>query len=131
MTGKPIEAETCKGWFATSLVNDERFTPKSQEEIDNSEELIKAFEHRVNTLIQKSGMTLGNLIKGKKIHPLNAWNNLQPYFLNSLGKAFSEMVTVKAFLKEGVNECQHEGTKEALLRAVSYTHLTLPTICSV
>lgn len=65
------------------------------EELLKSENLIKAFEHRVNLLLQRSAMKLSSkLAEGTNVNPIEAWNDTQAFYLNPLGKAYGELFVV-------------------------------------
>jgi len=57
------------------------------------------FAHRCSLLLQKSAMEIGSKLtsgeEGKKVNPLEAWNNTQVFFMTDLAKAYGEYYVVQ------------------------------------
>jgi hypothetical protein len=84
-------------WVSTTPVEGSQNEAKSLEEFLCDDNLLAIFTHRTNLLLQRSAMRLQGKLSDKKTHPLDAWNDSQVFYLNSLSKAYGEHFGVMMF----------------------------------
>lgn len=58
------------------------------------ENLLDIFKHRSNLLLQRSAMKLSEKLADKAVHPLDAWNDTQVFYLHHLSKSYGELFAV-------------------------------------
>ena len=61
------------------------------------ENLLQVFQHRSNLLLQRSAMKLSGKLSDKSVHPLDAWNDTQVFYLNNLSKSYGDLFGVLCF----------------------------------
>lgn len=116
MKGKELESMTLKGWLTISFVNEDKFAGETKEDMLDIELLLTSFQHRINNYMQQTGLVLGEKIKGPaKMKPLDAWNDCQPFRLNSMAIAYGEYVAAREFKDRIDKDMKDADTKEVLL----------------
>jgi hypothetical protein len=59
--------------------------------------LEEIFEFRANYHLQKTGLELSSILTQGKTHPIDAWNDVQVFYLQKLAVAYGDLVLVKEF----------------------------------
>lgn len=53
---------------------------------------MQIFEFRANLLLQRTGFQLSSRLMGEnKMHPLDAWHDVQSFYIQDLGKAYAQL----------------------------------------
>ena len=96
MKGKQTKATTTCEWIKTDPVLGQKCPAQSLEELVSFDNLIAIFEFRANFLLQKAAMELSNRVMGdSKEHPLDAWNAVQPFYIQDLAFSYGDLLLVR------------------------------------
>ena len=97
MKGTKVTTQTLE-WLALEPVAGRTFPAKSRDDLFNIDILVGALEHRANARMQKSAMRIAPKIMGEnKMHPVDAWNDTQVFYLHDLGKHYATVVAAHEF----------------------------------
>lgn len=96
MKGKQMKATTTCEWVKTDPVLGQKCPAQTLEELVSFDTLVATFEFRANFLLQKTAMELSNRVMGdSKEHPLDAWNAVQPFYIQDLACAYGDLLLVR------------------------------------
>ncbi len=107
-------------WITTTPVEGNQNEATSEEDFLKDENLLNIFKHRSNLLLQRSAMKLSGKLSDSSVHPLDAWNDTQVFYLNHLAKSYGELFGVLQYfnyiqkLRSGEIKT-NDDTKEALI----------------
>ena len=104
---------------------------KNVNSLDNKNLELNQTINTMNTIVDKIKSRKENKdYQKQKIQDLNNEILKQQNFINDLEKEFKQLNRKKSNLSKNLKESNFENDKKEE-KTVSYTHLTLPTICSV
>lgn len=86
-------------WITTTPAEGAQNEAKTEEELLADENLLEIFKHRSLLLLQRSALKLSEKLSDKTVHPLDAWNDTQVFYLHSLSKSYGELFGVMQFFK--------------------------------
>lgn len=80
---------TCE-WITIEPVNGEKCLAETAEQLLSFTSIMQIFEFRANLLLQRTGFQLsGKLLGENKMHPLDAWNSVQNFYVQQLSIAYA------------------------------------------
>ena len=86
---------TCE-WITTEPVVGLKCAASTLDEFVSFENIMAVFEFRANLILQKTAMELSSRLMGEtKEHPFDAWNAVQPFFIQDLSFAYGELVLIR------------------------------------
>jgi hypothetical protein len=134
MKGKQVKPTATCEWIKIEPVLGEKCLAETIEELLSFKNVISILEFRCNLLLQRTGFQLSEKLLGEtKMHPLDAWNSVQVFYVQDLAKAYGNLFLtreasdrIQAILggEEGVGS--NSDTKEALLLM-----FRLDALCSI
>lgn len=107
-------------WIKTEPVEGTRNEAQTEEDFLKDSNLLEIFKHRSNLLLQRSALKLSGKLSEKGVHPLDAWNDTQVFYLHHLSKSYGELFDVLQFynyiqrLRSGELKT-NEDTKECMI----------------
>lgn len=107
-------------WVTTTPVEGTQNETQSEEDFLKDDNLLAIFQHRSNLLLQRSAMKLAGKVADKTVHPLDAWNDTQVFYLHHLSRSYGELFGVMQFHKyvQKIRSGElktNEDTKEAMI----------------
>lgn len=69
-------------------------------------------------MIQRAGLKLQEKVLDKKLHPFDAWNELQPHLLGKLGRSFGELFIATNLLRK-IQEIKNPINKNVMNQVLS------------
>jgi hypothetical protein len=133
MKGKQVKPTVTYEWIKLEPVLGEKCLAKTPDELTSFESLQAIFEFRANLLLQKTGFELSNRLLGEnKIDSIDAWNQVQPFYIQELSKAYANLFIITesinriSALVKGTDKSVevNEDTKESLLLILKLDALT-------
>lgn len=96
MKNKIKKTVTCE-WIKVEPVEGEKCLAETEEELVVFKCLEDIFEFRANLLLQRTAWELSAKLQEENVHPLDAWNDTQVFFMHDLAKAYGELFVIKEF----------------------------------